>query len=492
MHRSFLIIFFYFSSIRLAIAQDTIINVRNDSIANSVCLQAAMTKLKTLKANSDSSFVVVHFGDSHIQGDFMTGLIRKNLQQEFGSAGDGILFPYSAFKGYGPKDLTTVITGTWNYANLVKNPEKYPIGITGHTMVTNDKHAGVSFVYDPADEVANGNGKNIDKVTIWHGSGNFRMKLVKNGSGDSLVEDTTNFANGLRRAFIFNYKIGTELKIVFDTTSTDSIFNFHGISFEQNALRGLQYHRCGTVGATFLQLIKQQELTLAQLHEVNPDLVIFSYGSNESYDTNFSIEEYRTKVTAFIERIKKEFPGVNIIFTDTPDTRSRNRYPVNTIPINTALREIATSSCCGFWDLNTIMGGNHSIIFWLGAGLGAKDKLHFTRTGYALQANLFSLALLDIYSREDSSAAILCDTLRARIDRTLQSIPGNVVAKGSDVVPVTGSSNDVTHVVKSGESLSLIAQQYHVTVNQLCEWNDLKENSILHVGQKIVIKRSGG
>lgn len=51
-------------------------------------------------------------------------------------------------------------------------------------------------------------------------------------------------------------------------------------------------------------------------------------------------------------------------------------------------------------------------------------------------------------------------------------------------------SDSFTHVVKKGESLGSIAKKYHVSVAKIKQWNHLKKDTI-HVGQKLVIYRSG-
>lgn len=50
----------------------------------------------------------------------------------------------------------------------------------------------------------------------------------------------------------------------------------------------------------------------------------------------------------------------------------------------------------------------------------------------------------------------------------------------------------IVHHVRSGESLWTIAQRYHVGVTQLAAWNRLNRRSVLHVGQKLVIRRPQG
>ncbi len=476
-----------FQSVFLAAQQDTVINSRYNIIQNSEGLENAMNKLNALKNKPDSNFVVAHFGDSHIQGDGFSGVIRNNFQQAFGSAGEGILFPYSVCKSYGPKNLTTTISGVWTCANLLKNPEGFPIGVTGYTLVTKDKAAKISFVYNPVGEVAYGNTKIFETVTIWHSSNNFRLMLVNNGSADKIYSDSIKSSNGLYRTIITNYRIGSELKLLFESKSSATIFNFHGITFENPSQHGLQYSRCGVVGATFTQLVAQQEFTIAQLKEMKPDLLIFSYGSNESYDKNFIADNYYNKVLKFIRRLKAEFPNAGIIFTNTPDTRAGNRIPPNTNAINEKQKLIALETGSAYWDLNTMMGGTNSIYYWLNHHLARKDQLHFTKAGYGLQADLFSFAFLDIYNNKFKNIQPLYDSLQVKINKQLNAL--TAVSKVAEEVVSNPAGSEQIHYVKKGETLFVIAKQYKVTVKQLCEWNGISEKSVLRVGQRVVIRK---
>ena len=52
----------------------------------------------------------------------------------------------------------------------------------------------------------------------------------------------------------------------------------------------------------------------------------------------------------------------------------------------------------------------------------------------------------------------------------------------------TKVSTNGVHVVRSGETLSHIAQKYHCTVNQLMKWNNLKSD-LLQIGQKLKVRK---
>lgn len=63
---------------------------------------------------------------------------------------------------------------------------------------------------------------------------------------------------------------------------------------------------------------------------------------------------------------------------------------------------------------------------------------------------------------------------------------GAPMAQAGNDKPVMRSTEQTTHVVKSGENLSLIAKKYKCSVTDLKEWNNLKSTT-LSVGQKLKV-----
>jgi membrane-bound lytic murein transglycosylase D len=62
----------------------------------------------------------------------------------------------------------------------------------------------------------------------------------------------------------------------------------------------------------------------------------------------------------------------------------------------------------------------------------------------------------------------------------------NGVEKEKLMVEVKKATDRSIHVVRSGENLGLIAKKYHVNINQIRAWNNLKSNTI-YPGQKLVV-----
>ncbi len=73
------------------------------------------------------------------------------------------------------------------------------------------------------------------------------------------------------------------------------------------------------------------------------------------------------------------------------------------------------------------------------------------------------------------------DIATTTVDRQFQ-------AKGSATSKPAASQNKIEYIVKKGDSLYGVAKKYNVKVNQIKEWNSLKEN-IIYLGQQLVIFR---
>lgn len=73
----------------------------------------------------------------------------------------------------------------------------------------------------------------------------------------------------------------------------------------------------------------------------------------------------------------------------------------------------------------------------------------------------------------------------ARLESQLEVLDQTVSQLNKSISAKTGES--LYHVVRSGESLSLIAQRYGITINDLCRLNRITPKSVIHPGQKLLI-----
>lgn len=494
------------------LAQSCPINPAKNRIEFAHNLINVHSKLYHLQHGTDSNFVVVHIGDSHIQLDHFTGAIRANMHRVFGDCGEGVLFPYSACKSFGPRNLESKALGKWICNTVCNNTLCDELGVTGYTLRTTDPSASLSFKYltpgmmldTPIVEP-----KSIRTVTVWHGSGDFPLALDCKDCKMKLVSDPRPSANGLHTTTISNYVAGEELRLRFKPgTDSTGQFRFHGISFDPPHSPGIQYHHCGVVGAQFPYFVKNAKLAIAQLVALKPDLIVFSYGSNESYMPNFDATQYTLGVESVMKTLRQEIKGLDFLFTTTPDTRAGNKTPPHTKAINQNLRRLAERAGAAIWDLNAVMGGDNSVRYWVAHQLARTDKLHFTRAGYKLMGDLFALAFMESYNRqweekdlstdsivEEIAAAVrthgLAAPFAAEADRYLtpeeqRKIMG-VAEPRKPLEPF--KTRTIFHEVSKGETLYSIAKRYGETVEQIRAFNGMTEASVLKSGTRIVVKR---
>lgn len=63
----------------------------------------------------------------------------------------------------------------------------------------------------------------------------------------------------------------------------------------------------------------------------------------------------------------------------------------------------------------------------------------------------------------------------------------NLIYPGEIIKIYTSGSFGTTYTVKSGDTLSAIAERFGVTVNELCKWNDISDPNEIYVGEVLKI-----
>ena len=104
-------------------------------------------KLASLKKKGNGTVSIVHIGDSHLQAGFISGVVRNGLQEFFGNAGRGLVFPYQLAESNAPDDITSSSNTRWKY-NRIAHPEiELTPGISGFGIesASNDAYIYLSL-----------------------------------------------------------------------------------------------------------------------------------------------------------------------------------------------------------------------------------------------------------------------------------------------------------------------------------------------------------
>ncbi|MBR9860501.1 hypothetical protein GYB22_07070 [bacterium] len=329
---------------------------------------------------------IVHIGDSHIQADYLSGQTRKRFQGDFGNGGRGFVFPYQIARSNGPSDIDVSFNGNWYAKSIFKDFEGSRIGASGFVLTCDDSS---QVVFNLKNTVSPYYGFN--KITIFERNGIYYPEpnsvfVVMSGVKST---DRMNYSRFLLRK---NYDSLTLI------ASTKNSAELHGVVLE-NEYPGVLYHAMGTNGASTLQFLRSTDFEY-QIAELNADLVILSFGTNDSYlpGSRFCSSCIKERYRKIIRRIRAESPETSILITTPPDSYYRRRYDNNNLKyFRSAMYELAKEQKVAVWDLYSVMGGARSIMTWHRGGLARGDLIHFSKEGYRLQGDLLYEAILKGY-----------------------------------------------------------------------------------------------
>jgi lysophospholipase L1-like esterase len=128
---------------------------------------------------------------------------------------------------------------------------------------------------------------------------------------------------------------------------------------------------------------------------IDPQLVIFSIGTNDAYTKNFDRAKFKDQYSKLLDSTRAALPQAAILITVPNDSYLYRRYVnQNTAEMEKVIYELAGKYNCGVYDFYSVMGGLNSSQTWYNMRLMQYDRVHFTREGYLLKGDLFFAAFL--------------------------------------------------------------------------------------------------
>ena len=343
-------------------------------------LNNRLNTLLTRAKQSEGKLSILHIGDSHIQADVFTGETRKLLgswlnDKQFTR---GFTFPYQLYGSNPPDDFKADSKGSWQRVTDCSN-----IGISGVSIATNSIDGEISISVTKNQE----NEQRFDRVRIFF-----------NSDSPSIVPLPTNKHELIHRdlcSVTYNLLEPNSSITIVKSNNTDDELTIHGIDLI-NSKAKFSYHAVGLNGAS-VKTFQKSGLFSQHLTSINPDIVVLSLGTNDSYTTNFDAKLFRKNYESLVNQIGKALPNAIIMLSTAGDHLfEKEHHNPNIEKANREIISTAKKFGCGVWDFNHVMGGKGSIELWSENGLCAPDKLHLNRKGYRLQASLFFDALIGL------------------------------------------------------------------------------------------------
>lgn len=435
----------------VAVAEDTTEVIGKHIITNTSALKLFFEKLYEVDKEKAGKINIVHIGDSHIQGEAMTGYIRTALQERFGNGGLGFVFPYHLAKTNGGRYVRFESNTSWaSRRNIYPVEAGLEAGLSGIALKTRDKDFAVELtVRDsaykfnwikvitpqnyPLFDVATTsrtivleskapkkivhkikNGEVLGSIANKYGVSISELRRANGLKGDNIragktLKIPTNEVERreVRRSEFeplsltsdplanFYYSPKPLSKIYLVPNKGQGEFNLNGMVLEKDA-PGVLYHSIGVNGAKASDYNKYP-LFFDQLPALLPDLVIVSLGTNESFD-KLTRAEYTDQLNLMLSRIKAKNPDVCVLVMTPPPSLFRRRFP-NTFAADyaKAIQEQETSMIYASFDLFSEMGGIGGVSRNAKRGYLNTDKVHYTQAGYEKQGSLFLDAFLQAY-----------------------------------------------------------------------------------------------
>lgn len=423
--------------------------VGDNIITNTSALKLFFEKLYYLDTQKAGKVNIVHIGDSHIQADLFSGVIRKNLQARFGNGGCGFTFPHNLAKTNGGHYVRYNSNVSWESRRNIYEPNGTVVGLSGIGLHTEKNFAvevnirDSAYLFNTIKIITPGNKPTFDvatsskiivlestvpkKITHRIKSGEVLGSIAeKYGVGVSAIKKL----NGLKSD---NIRAGKTLRIPTNEMEAKQVkrsefipleltadafanyyhsdeplskiyllpgqkantYNLNGLVLEKDDA-GLIFHSIGVNGAKASDYNKYP-LFFEQLPALKPDLIIISLGTNESFD-KMENQEYMAQLNLFLDNVKAKNPEAAILVMTPPPSLFRRRYP-NTLAAGYAKNILMqeTEKDYASWDLYSEMGGLFSVNRNAAKGLLSADKIHYSKAGYEKQGAMFSEAFMKAY-----------------------------------------------------------------------------------------------
>ena len=179
-----------------------------------------------------------------------------------------------------------------------------------------------------------------------------------------------------------------------------SDFALNGIILE-NDKSGVTYSSIGVNGAKCSDYNKYS-MFFEQLPALEPDLIVISFGTNESFD-KLDNDTFMERLNLMIDNIRLFNYNAEIIVT-TPQPSQFNRKNKNYLveQYTKSIIDQAEIKNYAVWDMYNDLGGAKEVNSNYKDGIIRSDKVHYTYKGYKKQADDFFEAFMQSYQLNKS------------------------------------------------------------------------------------------
>ncbi len=344
-----------------------------------------------------SSVRILHYGDSILSTDQLSGQIRRTLQHRFGDAGHGFVLLGKPWSWYRHLDVKHGARGNWRPRPLTSDPVSDGMfGLGGVAFETWESNAvawagtakrgplGTRVASFDLSYLAHPRGGSFDVLV------NNRVVRRINTKGDSMgsVHQQIDVVPGGARLKVRTVGNG-KVRLFGVTLKSDQ----PGIVYDSLAINGARVATLERFDKTHWQ---------SELAHAGASLVVLMFGANEAHRQFVALDEYRQHLEQIIRTMRQGAPNAAFLVVGPLDQARRRpdgllrsrRMPAK---LSQLQRQVALNEGCAFYDTYSAMGGKNSMAAWFRKGWGGGDLIHPTGTGSRILGSWISDALLAGY-----------------------------------------------------------------------------------------------
>ena len=359
-----------------------------------------------LRGRAKDHVRIAVFGDSNMTMDWITGEMRRTLQQKYGDAGHGYIALGRPWNWYRHMDVRSGHQRLdWTPFAVSTHPSHdAAYGFAG-IAARSERRGAVTWVAtaDSSSPI----GTRASRFDVYYlkkpNAGAFEIRV----DGSSVAQVDTDGAT--REAGFAPFSLpDTAHKLEFVATTVKPVTLF-GVTLERgDPSFVVDSLGVGAVSGPLL-LRQNKDVMVAALRHRKYDLIALLLGSNQVWPV-----KYEAWMAELIARFREAQPDVPVLVM-SPVDQVTSVKAVRSVPdirlVAHQNEKIARDNHCAFWDFRGAMGGEASMVRFIASGLGQADGIHLTQHGASYMARRLLYALMrDTDQWLESHPAAACST----------------------------------------------------------------------------------
>jgi lysophospholipase L1-like esterase len=346
----------------------------------------------------NTSFRIIHYGDSQIEMDRISSYIREQFQRTYGGSGMGLLPALEVTPKY---TVAIQSTGGWTRKltfggneNRARHNRYGPMGYFCH------KETDVASVVITARENTSYKNRSFRKCNILVGAIDQPLTITTAVNGKT-SEPRTITASNIEQLVTFDVDSSNGVVgIKFSGAKADilgiSLDGGTGVSLDNIPMRGCS-------GTIFKRINSESLRRSYELLGVKMAILQFGGNALPGMSSKASADAYGKKFFEELKYLKSVNPNLIIFVIGPADMSVKVSGSLQTHAqlenVRDALRKATNDAGGVFWDMYEAMGGSGSMIEWVKSkpALGSPDYIHFSQKGAAKISEIFYHSLMKEY-----------------------------------------------------------------------------------------------